>query len=66
MLNSFFRIALRCLWRKKSYSLLNFVCLTFGLTCAIITVPYIRNVFSYDKFQEKQMVQRLFQLCECC
>jgi len=52
MLKSFFKIALRCLWRKKTYSVLNFVCLTFGLTCAIITVLYIRNVFSYDKFHK--------------
>ena len=52
MLKSFFKIALRCLWRKKIYSVLNFVCLTFGLTCAIITVLYIRNVFSYDKFHK--------------
>lgn len=52
MLRSFFKIAFRCLWRKKTYSLLNFVCLTFGLTCAIITVLYIRNVFNYDKFHK--------------
>jgi putative ABC transport system permease protein len=52
MLKSFFKIALRCLWRKKTYSVLNFVCLTFGLTCAIITVLYIRNIFSYDKFHK--------------
>jgi putative ABC transport system permease protein len=50
MFKSFFKIALRYLWRKKTYSILNFVCLTFGLTCAIITVLYIRNIFSYDKF----------------
>ena len=52
MIKSFFKIALRCLWRKKTYSLLNFVCLTFGLACAIITMLYIRNVFSYDKFHK--------------
>jgi putative ABC transport system permease protein len=52
MIKSFFKIALRCLWRKKTYSVLNFVCLTFGLTCAIITMLYIRNVFSYDRFHK--------------
>ena len=52
MLKSFFKIALRYLWRKKTYSVLNLVCLTFGLTCAIITVLYIRNVISYDKFHK--------------
>jgi putative ABC transport system permease protein len=52
MIKSFFMIALRYLWRKKTYSILNFVCLTFGLTCAILTMMYIRNVFSYDKFHK--------------
>ncbi len=52
MLKSTCKIALRHLWRKKTYSILNFICLTFGLTCAIITVLYIRNVFSYDKFHK--------------
>lgn len=52
MLKSFFKIALRYLWRKRTYSILNFACLTFGLTCAIIAVLYIRNVFSYDRFHE--------------
>jgi putative ABC transport system permease protein len=52
MLKSFFKIAMRYLWRKKTYSLLNFVCLTFGLTCSVITVLYILNVFSYDKFHK--------------
>jgi len=52
MFRSFFKIALRCLWRSKTYSILNYLCLTFGLTCAIISVLYIRNVFSYDKFHK--------------
>jgi putative ABC transport system permease protein len=52
MLKSFFKIAIRYLWRKRTYSLLNFLCLTFGITCAIITSLYIRNVFSYDKFHK--------------
>jgi len=47
-----FNIAMRFLWRNKTYSLLNFVCLTFGLTCAIIATLYILNVFIYDKFHK--------------
>jgi putative ABC transport system permease protein len=52
MFKSSLKTALRYLWRKKTYSILNFLCLSFGLTCAIITVLYIRNVFSYDKFHK--------------
>lgn len=47
-----FKIALRYLWRNKTYSLLNFVCLTFGLTCAIIAVLHILNILSFDKFHK--------------
>ena len=52
MVKSFFKIALRNLWHKKTYSVLNFLFLTFGLVCAIITILYILNVFSYDKFHK--------------
>ncbi len=52
MAKSFFKIAMRYLWRKKTYSILNFLCLTFGLTCAIITSLYIRNILGYDRFHK--------------
>ena len=52
MLKSFFKIALRYLWRRRTYSLLNFACLTFGLACAIIAVLYILNITGYDKFHK--------------
>jgi len=52
MFRNFLKIALRYLWRNKTYSILNFVCLTFGLTCAIVAVLQISNSFSYDKFHK--------------
>lgn len=52
MAGNFFKIAIRYLWRNKTYSMLNYVCLTFGLVCAIIALIYVFNIFSYDKFQE--------------
>lgn len=52
MNSNFFKIALRYLWRHKTFSILNFVCLTFGLTCAIVAVLHISNSFSYDKFHK--------------
>jgi len=60
MKNSFIKIALRFLWRNKSYSILNFLCLTFGLTCAIIAVLYIMNIFSYDRFHKNY--DRLYEI----
>lgn len=52
MFRNFLKIALRYLWRNKTYSILNFVCLTFGLTCAIVAVLQISNSFSFDKFHK--------------
>ncbi len=52
MYKSFIKIGMRYLWRKRTYSVLNYACLTFGLICAIITALYIRNIFSYDKFHK--------------
>src|SRR5512140_543328 len=60
MLKSFLKIASRFLWRNKTYSILNFLCLTFGLTCAIIAVLYIMNIFSYDKFHKNY--NRLYEV----
>lgn len=60
MIRSFIKIALRFLWRNKSYSILNYLCLTFGLTCAIIASLYILNVFSYDKFHKNY--NRLYEV----
>ena len=52
MIKSFIKIAFRFLWRNRTYSILNFLCLSFGLTCAIIAVLYIMNIFNYDKFHK--------------
>lgn len=52
MLKSFLKIAIRYLLRNKTYSILNFTCLTFGLCCAIFALLYILNILSYDKFHK--------------
>jgi hypothetical protein len=52
MFSLFFRIPIRNLWRKKSYSILNFACLTFGLVCTILAVLFILNIISFDKFHK--------------
>ena len=52
MFKYFSKIALRYLWHHKTYSGLNYICLTFGFLCAIIATLYIRNAFSYDKFHK--------------
>jgi putative ABC transport system permease protein len=56
----FFRTALRVFTRKKSYSILNLFCLTFGLTCTVTGVLYILYMTGYDKFLKDH--DRIFEV----
>ena len=60
MIKNFLKISFRFLLRNKAYFLLNFLCLTFGLTCAVIASLYILNIFRYDKFHKNY--DRLYQI----
>lgn len=60
MIQSFLKIAFRYLWRNKTYSILNFLCLTFGITCSIVAVLYIMNIFRYDRFHKNY--KRLYEI----
>jgi putative ABC transport system permease protein len=60
MIKRFLTFTFRYFRRNKSYSILNFLCLTFGLTCAIIALLYILNILSYDKFHKNY--DRLFEV----
>ncbi len=50
MINNFFKTALRFLWRNKSFTILNYLCLTFGLTCSIVAMLNVKRAFNYDRF----------------
>lgn len=50
MIWNYLKIALRFLWRNKTYTLLNYLCLTFGLTCSIIAMLHINRMLGFDKF----------------
>ena len=52
MIWNFLKIAFRFLWRNKTYSILNYLCLTFGLSCSIIAMLHINRMLSFDKFHE--------------
>jgi ABC-type antimicrobial peptide transport system permease subunit len=60
MFRFFTGIALRYLWQNKTYSILNYICLAFGFTCAIVSVLYVRNALSYNKFNENY--ERLYSV----
>jgi putative ABC transport system permease protein len=50
MIWSFLKIAFRFLWRNKTYTILNYLCLTFGLSFSIIAMLHINHMLSFDRF----------------
>ncbi len=49
MLKTFFQVTLRNLLRQWSYSFINKLGLTIGLTISILIILYIVNELSYDR-----------------
>lgn len=60
MFTSFFKTAFRFFWRNKSYTILNYLCLTFGLTCSIVAALNVIRVLSYDRFHSNY--DRLYEV----
>ena len=54
MLNIFYKSALRSIWNKKSFSILNIMGLAVGIAASILIFLIIRNELSYDKYQSKR------------
>jgi putative ABC transport system permease protein len=52
MIWNFLKIAFRFLWRNKTYTILNSLCLTFGLSCSIIAILHINRMLSFDRFHD--------------
>ncbi|MCE5347172.1 MAG: ABC transporter permease [Bacteroidales bacterium] len=50
--HNFFKIIFRFLYRNKTYSILNFLCLTFGLSCAVFGFLHIQTMLNHDKNQK--------------
>ncbi|MBD2757032.1 ABC transporter permease [Spirosoma validum] len=60
MLTNYLKIAYRNLLRQKSFSLINIVGLTVGLTCCFLILLFVRHELSYDTFQQKY--DRIYRL----
>ncbi|MFN6090594.1 MAG: ABC transporter permease [Cyclobacteriaceae bacterium] len=59
MLKNFFKTAWRNIIRHRTYSIINFIGLTCGLTLALLIVAYVRSEISFDQFHEK--VDRMYR-----
>ena len=53
MLQNYFKIAWRNLFRQKVYGIINIAGLALGLACVVLIALYVRRELSYDSFHEK-------------
>ena len=53
MLKNYINIALRNLWRKRTYAFINVIGLAVGMTCCFLLFLYVRFERSYDQFHQK-------------
>jgi len=52
MFNNYLKIAYRKLIKQKSYSLINILGLSLGITCCILILAYVTYELSYDRYHE--------------
>lgn len=60
MYKLFFKIATRYLLKNKLYSFINIFGLAIGVASFILIMVYVRNEFSYDKFEGSENVYRTY------
>src|ERR1700712_4681289 len=53
MLKNYFKIAFRNLWRHRTFSFINIMGLTVGLTAFFLIFLYVKFELSYDAFNTK-------------
>ena len=54
MLQNYFKLAFRNIWRNKVFSFINIGGLSLGLACCMLIFLYIKDEISYDRFHEKK------------
>ena len=50
MFRNYLKIAVRQLWRNRTYSLLNSIGLALGIACCLLIALYVYDEWSYDRF----------------
>jgi putative ABC transport system permease protein len=60
MLKTYFRVALRILFRHKGYSIINVAGLSVGISCFLLALLLVVNEWSYDRFHEH--ADRIFRV----
>jgi len=52
MIKNFMKVALRNLWKRKLFSVINIVGLSVGIACFFLIAVHVMDEFSYDNFHE--------------
>lgn len=60
MFKNYLKIALRRMYRHKTYSLINIVGLALGMTVSMLLIVYIFNEHKYDKFHKN--LERIYRI----
>ena len=60
MLKNFFLVAVRNLWKRKLFSVINIIGLSVGIASFFLIFVHVRDEFSYDKFH--QNTENLYRL----
>lgn len=60
MLTNFFKVALRNLWKRKLFSVINIVGLSVGIACFFLITVHVLDEFSYDNFHHNR--QNLYRV----
>jgi putative ABC transport system permease protein len=60
MLTNFIRVAIRQLRKNTLHTFINILCLSLGLTASLLSVMFITDELSFDKFHSKH--DRIFRL----
>ena len=60
MFKNYLKVALRNLWKNKSFSAINIIGLATGLTVCLLIVLYVVDELSYDKYNKN--ADRIYRL----
>lgn len=60
MLKNYLKVALRNLWKQKTFSAINIIGLATGLACFILIALYVTDELSYDRYNEK--AERIYRV----
>ncbi len=53
MIKNYLKTAIRNLWKKKSFSIINIIGLAIGISVSLLMLLYVLNEVTYDRFNEK-------------